>query len=621
MTVMPTATDGEGVRTTMNARRVLFVLAIAAFAAAWTPPAGAQTIVPVATTAPFAPLTSSAVTLTLDRQNWLPTPGSSVQLTVRQNGTAVTPSAVRLVCPNGTTTVPCLPAAVDLTATPIVDQSNPVAAGTLTTSAYPGTCTNSGAPDNYAADFTLVNSVLTAQDCGGTAVVQVDLADGSQHTFVIPQDSDFDGIPDLYEAKFGTATGLQPTSDLDNDGLTSFDEYRGVMLSGTTLGQLTHVRLHPVEPDLFIAVVNPGCAGTVSLLGGGVTTYIPDASNALSLFDNLNRLLPATGLDPRGPRIHPIAYPSGAPVAHAASNVEWEDDYSDTNNRCSFNAATGDLVFNPPLSDLDRLVTRTAVYQTSESPNTTLTPSAASGTVTLSAGTQVFNRSHLGTTITVTGGPSTGVRAVVTAITSPTEVVANVVPGLSFSSPSVAIPALSWRLSGADQKGLRCIESSDTSSTSIFAISGWTTPNDTINCIIFSKRIEFRMLNTNTALGPQGLIPLGGSRKLRIQTYNGTGWITTFTEGDLGTTRAEAERLVVAEVVRFYVTMEYAHGGKLNPTIGTCGVHDCPAGTHGHINDRDFQQVIDRKTTGFNTFRIPTIPNAAHIQNFKLRNP
>ena len=82
---------------------------------------------------------------------------------------------------------------------------------------------------------------------------------------------------------------------------------------------------------------------------------------------------------------------------------------------------------------------------------------------------------------------------------------------------------------------------------------------------------------------------------------------------------AEAQRRVVAEVIRFYATMEFGHGGKLNAVLGTCANHDC-AGS-GYLNDKDFTQVIDSKTTGYNTFRIPTLSNPAQSSAFKLRNP
>ena len=578
--------------------------------------AQAQAIYPIlnpAGLAPFTPDTGSSVTVTLSSLNWLPSPGATVTITVKSGGVPISPQpSISLICPDGTSTTPTNPTCAPVT----LDRSNPITSGgsgTLTTSAYPGVCTNYTDPSPsvslFAADFALNGNVLTSLDCGGMAVIRVTVS-GANYTFIIPQDSDFDGIPDIWEAKFGPASGpgsLTRNADPDNDGLSNFDEYRGVLLTGSS-GSLTHTRLHPLERDLFVALVNPGCGATDGLLDSiGTLTYIPVPTNARSLFENLNTLLPATATDPLGPRVHPVGYPTGTPVIHGAVNAEWRDDYTG----CSFNSATGDLVFSG-LSDLDRLVSRNAVYRVSESPNTTLTPSATFGTgITFTAGANVFNQTHVNATL----ASGSGGRATITVVTSPTRVTANIT--MNFASVSVISPGL-WGVSAAGQKGLRCVESLDTSSTTVFASSGWATPDDTLSCTIFSKRIEFRMKNTDTTLGPLGLIPNGGTRRLRIQTTpdGGRSWTTVFTEG---IDRAEAERQVIAEVMRFYTTMEYGHGGKLKPTLGTCGAHDC-AGT-GYIMDKDFVQVIDKSTSGFNTFRIPTISNSTLTGNFKLRTP
>jgi len=443
------------------------------------------------------------------------------------------------------------------------------------------------------------------------AVIKVTVG-GTASYFVIPQDSDWDGMPDIWEAKFAPASGagsLVASADPDNDGLSNMDEYRGFMLSGA------HTRFHPKERDLFIGLVNPGCGAATTLLGPlnptllGPGGYIPDLANGRSLFDNLSNLLPATGTDPRGPRIHPVGYPTGAPASHGAINTEWVDDYT----ACSFDSAINDVTL-PGLTDLDRIVMRNALYQVSESPPAALTPSAVNGSgVTFTAGAKVFNQTHVGATLTSGSGV-----AVITTVPSPTQITANITT--AFAS-TAAIAAGAWRLSGADQKGLRCVESLDTSSTSVFAKSSWTTPDDAHQCSIFSKRIEFRMLDPTT-----GLIPKGAGRKLRVVTTSNAGktWGDTgnvlFDETNCGgCTHDEAIRRVVAEVMRFYTTMEYGHGGKLNPTLGTCANHDC-TGT-GYLNDKDFTQVIDAAQGGYNTFRIPTKSNSTLTSGFKLRNP
>src|SRR5207247_4737134 len=146
---------------------------------------------------------------------------------------------------------------------------------------------------------------LPSLDGGCLAVIQVSV-DNVAYTFILPQNSDFDGIPDIWEAKFGPASGagsLVANADDDNDGLSNFDEYRGVMLSSSPPSQ---VRLHPKERDLFVTLINPGCgaAGSSSLLGGGTTVYVPDPINARSLLStNLNNAAPAHATDRHGTRL------------------------------------------------------------------------------------------------------------------------------------------------------------------------------------------------------------------------------------------------------------------------------------------------------------------------------
>lgn len=593
----------------MILRVAALLVAISAWLATGVDLAQAQTrIFPISNPGgppPFVPNTSSSVFITLSTDPWLPEPSTNVTITV--NG-AANPVALTLVCPDGSE-MPTSCSPVSAPFNPI--QPGPGLAAQLRTSAYPGVCTNVPDPAAplYQADFRLNGSVLTSNDCGGMAVVRATAADGTVYTFVLPQDSDFDGIPDRWEVKFGPASGagsVVANADNDNDGISNFDEYRGVVLNGT------HIRLHHNERDVFVALIKPGCGGSPSLLSG-TNAYVPDLTNAQSLFTNLQNAIPATATNVvPGPRVHPVGFPAGAPVDHSSTN-EWTDSFAG----CAFNSVTGDLdltfLANPP-ADLDRLVTANAVYSLSERPNTTLT---VSGNV-LTAGAKVFNESHIGAVVTVISG-GTG-RATITALTNQRTVVATIDPAAPFSPATVAAGA--WRIGNADQKGLRCIESLDTSSQSIFALSGWTTPDDTLSCTIYSKRIEFRMRNTDTTLGALGLIPKGlTTRKLRIQTTpdGGKTWTTVFTEGDGGTTRAEAERRVVAEVMRFYLTMEYMHGLKQKPTLGTCTNHDC-AGT-GYVLDKDFVQVIDRSTTGFNTFRIPTVSNSTITSGAKLRDP
>ncbi|PYR14663.1 MAG: hypothetical protein DMF94_33980 [Acidobacteria bacterium] len=286
-----------------------------------------------------------------------------------------------------------------------------------------------------------------------------------------------------------------------------------------------------------------------------------------------------------------------------------------------FLAAPGTALAGIAPADLDRVITLNAVYDVSESPDASLTASGTGpGTVTLTAGLKVFNQllAAGNARITLTGGLSG--EATITQFIDQTRVTANI----TRAFPSASIAAGKWRLSTNEQRGIRCVESQNMQVLTTYALATWTT-TDATTCTIYSKRIEFRMKNTNTALGQLGLIPKGGTRTLRIQTTpdGGKTWTTTFDEmtscNGGRCARTEAERRVVAEVMRFYVTMELLHGVKQKAVLGTCTNHDC-AGT-GYLVDKDFMQVIDSKSSGFNTFRIPTLANSSIVGGVTIRQP
>jgi len=117
--------------------------------------------------------------------------------------------------------------------------TDPIANQALYTSAYPGVCTNYDDPTipSDAPDFSLNGNELTVKDFGGMAVVQVTATGAQTYKFIIPQDTNFNGIPDWYERKFcGTQNCLDRTGDIDKsadtlipmgDGFANIDEYRG----------------------------------------------------------------------------------------------------------------------------------------------------------------------------------------------------------------------------------------------------------------------------------------------------------------------------------------------------------------------------------------------------------
>jgi len=141
------------------------------------------------------------------------------------------------------------------------------------TSKWPGQCTNTGSHTDVSADFTNAGTnKWLSNDCGGTLV----LTDGT-NLYVVPQDTDKDGIPDWYERKYctdGTATCINPTDDNEllgtnpakGDAYAAFDEYRGFMVSGSL------VRTSPTRKDIFVHLLDPQCTRQFSTLPTGYTS-------------------------------------------------------------------------------------------------------------------------------------------------------------------------------------------------------------------------------------------------------------------------------------------------------------------------------------------------------------
>jgi hypothetical protein len=209
---------------------------------------------------------------------------------------------------NGSTAAPTLvpPTTVGVSFPLGAGAANPFVAG-LTTSAYPGQCTNIGS--GAEADFSLatttpvtlqtstatsvVGYALTPNDCGGMAVIQV-----GNLKFILPRDGTAtvaaNGIPEVWESLYGG--NLDPTQDVDigpvatspiGDGLSTFDEYRGFIVSGR------QIRTDPRQKDLFVRVVNPGDSNAgvfvtstscgTSCYGGGTNIYPAPSSPGATL--------------------------------------------------------------------------------------------------------------------------------------------------------------------------------------------------------------------------------------------------------------------------------------------------------------------------------------------------
>jgi len=218
--------------------------------------------------------------------------GKTVYIVV--NGSTAAPTLVAPVAP-----APAFPLNAG-TPNPFINVTASVT--TLTTSAYPGQCTNVGS--GTEADFTLgpmtpiqisptlppVNAYpLTPNDCGGMAVVQV-----GNLKFILPKNGTAtvpaNGIPEVWKSLYGT--NLVPSDDIDIgfsgvccDGISTFDEYRGFIVSGR------QIRTDPTQKDLFVHVVNPGDSNAgvfvtspscgTSCYGGGTNTYpVPSSTSA-----------------------------------------------------------------------------------------------------------------------------------------------------------------------------------------------------------------------------------------------------------------------------------------------------------------------------------------------------
>ena len=417
--------------------------------------------------------------------------------------------------------------------------ANPFLALPVTTSAYPGQCTNYGSPTDLTPDYNFNTSgepiqgtqrlgfALVSQDCGGMAVIVATVTGAAAGTyrFVIPQDSNRNGIPDIAEARLCSSIPC-PTGREDSDagpvanspagdGISAFDEYRGFIVSGR------HVPTDPRQRDLFIHVVNPQCGAIgESLIGGGTTSFPNDGSG---LFDNLATLVPGT-------QVHLLGHNSNQANTTTA---EWVDRFDSFTQATGFQYrdAANNLVRIAPLDD--RRINTNAVFP-------------------------------LG--VANTGG---------TPI----------------------------------QKGLRITECVDTSAASPLGTTGIGSTNGPDNSLLYTKRIQDYM---------RSLIANGGGRPLKVFAFENGAWVAK-TKAD-GTVD---ENFVVSQAMKFYAAHELTHSTRLTPTVeGTTktsyGYHHAP-GT-GSVMDQAITQKIDKSTTGFNSFYIPSVYNGADQSSYKIKD-
>jgi hypothetical protein len=461
---------------------------------------------------------------------WLPTwsPNGTATVYVAFNalGAAATPSSITLK---------------QLVGTPVFNGSNPFLTTPPTTSAYLGRCTNFGSETTPDYSFpgtqvTIPNTqrmgyALTSEDCGGMAVIEAAFTSPSgaagTYLFVIPQDSNRNGMPDVWEARF-CPNGCLATDDGDagpvtpspiGDGIAAFDEYRGFIVSGQ------HVSTDPRQRDLFVHLVNPQC-GTPSLLGGGTPpspTYPTDGSG---LFDRLATLVP-------GSQVHLLGH---APGQANTTTTEWVDRFQ------SFSQQTGfrylDPITNATISVApvdDRRINKNSVFP------------------------------------------------------------------LGIANPIAA--------NGLIHKGLRVTECLDVSTTGPLGTTGIGGPNGPDNSLLYTLRIK----NYITTL-----ISNGGTRALKVFAFENGAWVEKKKPNNEPT---DAD-FVTSHAIKFYVAHELTHSTQLTPTVeGTSrtsyGYHHAP-GT-GSVMDQTIVQKIDKSTSGFNSFYIPSTYNGSDQSNYKAK--
>lgn len=554
--------------------------------------AHAQVIPPVLLTAPFPPIASPSVTVSIFQGStnvtgtWLPEPDQPVTLKVFVDNVEAT-ATISLVAP--------------INANPIVGSGSAASPSpTLTTSAYPGRCTNF---DNAAAlvaaspDFTLSGNVLTPTDCGGMAVIQVTGVAGGPFTFILPQDSDFDGLPDIWEAKYCPAgatqnTCLTATADddpppvilsvsLNGDGIAVFDEYRGFMVSGIP------TRTHPQQKDLFAHLVNPQC-GSPSLL----TTYPTDETPAATL------TLSAT---------------SGSSVTFTASTAVFNPSH-----------LGGEIIAGTARATITAFVSTTAV--TGPVTQSFASTSVASGSWTIRP-SLVGNVNNLipGTRIHLLGYTPGGTNGTTnewvdrffqyTVATgfeykpTPDATPQTTAPADDRQINKNAVyPVLDTVIGNTIQRGVRITECLDESVSSPLGVAGRGSPNHDVEVLLFTTRIVNSMNNAISA---------GGTKLLKYSTYLNGAWQTP---ASLGAPSLSANNFLISRAMLFYLAMEVGHSVRLTPTVistnkATYGYHYAP-----NSGDNLDQAIQTKVSSQANTFWIPSIFNTTGQGQFRAKN-
>jgi hypothetical protein len=494
----------------------------------------------------------------------------------------------------------------------------PLAAGTnpflsaLTTSAYPGQCTNfgSGAELDFqplgpatvlnTSSATLVGYELKPNDCGGFAVIQV-----GSFKFLLPRDGTAtvpaNGLPDLWEALYGG--NLDPAADVDTgplasspslgDGISNADEYRGFIVGRK------QIRTEPLHKNVFLHLVNPQCVGTLpssglsdfflgstaSSFGGGATTYPT----------------------PTGPNATLTLGTGGAFTASAAV-------FSTAHVR-------GEIIGNG--GGRARIVALTSPTSVS----TEITQPFPAGTTSLAPGSWKLSESLLANVYSMVAaervhllGSSPGGTSYLTDEWVDNFVSLTGTTTLNVSDPVTDRVVNPNRIHGAPQKGLRVMECLDTSAPSIL---GWAygigSPEEVGNIIVYTQRIityiSFSLIGSATALKYSTASLVNGAWTWSSPILAPDGNPTT-TSGDGVATDPDVRNFVISKAMQFYTGMEIGHSLDLTPTVqGTSktsyGYHFAP-GTGDCLD----QAITATSKGGTVTFNIPSQCGNADQQHF-----
>jgi hypothetical protein len=488
----------------------------------------------------------------------------------------------------------------------------------LTTSAYPGQCTNfgSGALPDFTFDpgllgpqtlltpggTSVVGYELKPNDCGGMAVIQV-----GTFKFIIPKDGTdtvaANGLPDVWESLYGGS--LDPAVDIDTgpaassppgDGISTSDEYRGFIVSGT------QTRTDPKQKDLFLHVVNPAdsvggvfvispSCGT-SCFGGGATTYpAPTAPNAT------------------------LTVPATAGTLGAIATFT-------TSSGVFFNVhVRGEIIGNA--SGRARIVavtgpTSATAEITQAFPTTNLSPGFWKVSESLFALVYTLvapERLHLlgyapGATNLLTNEWVDNFVSVIPAQT------------LNISDPVTDRTVNSNRLYGPLQKGVRAMEGLNTNSSSVLGWSfGVASPNEAGNVVVFTQRIINYINSLMNAIGVTTLKYSTASLVNGVWT-----WSTPILVPDGDPTIAQdgvatspgVRNFILSKAFQFYKGHEIHHSLALTP-----GVQGTAKTTYGHhfapgTGDCLDQAITTTSKSGTVTFYISSLCGTADQAQFVI---